>query len=215
APAWVSEELAFERAGLRDDFPTIVRLPVRQSLAGLSAAVRAVRSFGERLAVPFAVKNVASYLRPRPDEMSDGAFLGGGVETAGCGLVLDVSSLWTSARHGRQALDAVVEGLPLSRVWGLRGGREGVPPAGPPDGRAGAVRDELLDFVRRLVPRLTGLRALVLEVGPRSALLLGADGLQREIERLHALWDDRSAASTPAAAAPALGDDHLVPDRAA
>jgi uncharacterized protein (UPF0276 family) len=215
APAWASEELAFDRAGgLRDAFPTLVRLPVRQSLAGLSAAVRAVRSLGERLPVPFAVKNVASYLRPRPDEMSDGAFLGGVAETAGCGLVLDVSSLWTSARHGRQSQEALVEELPLQRVWELRVGREGASPAGRTDARSGAIPDGILDFVRRLVPRLPGLRALVLEVGPRSALLLGSDGLRREIERLHELWDERSAAPTLPAAPPALGDDHLAPDGA-
>jgi uncharacterized protein (UPF0276 family) len=215
APAWVSEELAFDRAGtLQGEFPTLVRLPVRQSLAGLSAAVRAVRSLGDRLSVPFAVKNVASYLRPRPDEMSDGAFLAGVVETAGCGLVIDVSSLWTSARHGRQAQDALVAELPLHRVWELRVGREGVPPAGRPDARTGGVPDEILGFVRRLVPRLPALRALVLEVGPRSALLLGADGLRREIERLHALWDERSVPPAPALSPPALGDDLLAPDGA-
>jgi uncharacterized protein len=213
APAWVSEELAFDRAGpLRGEFPTLVRLPVRQSLTGLSAAVRAVRSLRERLSVPFAVKNVASYLRPRSDEMSDGAFLGGVAETAGCGLVLDVCSLWTSARHGRQPQDALVAELPLHRVWELRVGREGVPPAGRPDARAGGIRDEILDFVRRLVPRLPGLRALVLEVGPRSALLLGADGLRREIERLHAVWDERSAGPALPLAPPALADDLLAPD---
>jgi hypothetical protein len=195
-PAWVSEELAFDHSGPPgDDFPTIVRLPVRQNLAGLSAAVRALRSLAGRLPVPLAVKNGANYLKPRPDEMSDGAFVGGVAETAACGIVLDLGSLSTSARHGRQAPEAFLDELPLGRVWELRVGN-------------GA---NLLSRARWVLPRLPNLKCLVYEIGPRAAAALGTEGITREIERLNALWEERFRVEPAALARPSLGDDLLIP----
>jgi uncharacterized protein len=199
-PAWVSEELAFDHGGPPgDDFPTIVRLPVRQNLAGLSAAVCAVRSLAGRLPIPLALKNGTNYLKPRPDEMSDGAFLGGVAETAACGLVLDLGSLLTSARYGRQAPEAFLDEIPLGRVWELRVGSEA------------KLADDLLSLARRVLPRLPNLKCLVYEIGPRTAAALGSDGITRHIERLNALWEERFRAEPAARPRPPLGDDLLIP----
>ena len=115
---WVSEHLSFNKAKLSDGyFNTAFFLPPRQTSEGVKVAVRSISSLQDRIKVPIAVENGVNYLRPRSDELSDGEFVSNVIESADCGLVLDLHNLWTNQLNGRQSIEEFVNQIPLDRVW--------------------------------------------------------------------------------------------------
>lgn len=192
---WVSEHLSFNRA--RDDagiFTTGFLLPPRQSAAGAARAARSIRSLAQALPVPFAVETGVNYLKPRADELRDGAFVARVVEAADCGILLDLHNLWCNERNGRQRIDGFLRDIPLERVWEvhLAGGfeRRGY----WLDSHSGAVPEPLVRLAAEVLPQLPNLRALVYELFPSYLELVGLDTVRRELERMRKLWDARGRA---------------------
>src|SRR5438105_14159338 len=69
---WASDHLTFNAT---PEFSTGFFLPPRQTPEGVETVARAIRDLQEGLPVPIAVETGVNYLRPRPDEMPDGAFV--------------------------------------------------------------------------------------------------------------------------------------------
>jgi len=111
---WLSEHLSFNAT---PDFRTGFFLPPRQTREGVETSVAAIRHLGQMLQVPIAVETGVNYLRPRQDEISDGAFVSAVVENADCGLLLDLHNIYANAINGRQSVDDFVAEIPLERVW--------------------------------------------------------------------------------------------------
>jgi len=188
---WVSEHLNFNRT---QEFSTGFFLPPRQTLQGVETATTSIRDLQAALPVPIAVETGVNYLRPRPDEMPDGAFVATVTERANCGILLDLHNLFTNSVNGRQSVEEFITQLPLERVWEihLAGGfeMEGF----WLDAHSGAIPDTLLSIAREIVPTLPNLKAIVFELFPSFVPGFGFDGIRTEMEKLHDLWELRSGA---------------------
>jgi len=191
---WASDHLSFNQTS---EFATGFFLPPRQTLQGLETVAASIRALQAALPVPIAVETGVSYLRPRTDELPDGEFVGRVVESADCGLLLDLHNVYCNSRNGRQPLDEYLEQLPLERVWEihLAGGME----VGGfwLDAHSGAIPDPLYMVAERLVPRLPNLKAIIFEIFPSFVPVVGLELVREQVERLHALWALRSQEREP------------------
>src|SRR5262245_12428211 len=200
---WASEHLGFNEAELegRQLFPGFL-LPPRQTPAGVVAAAETIRSVAADLPVPLAVESGVSYLRPRPDELSDGAFVAAVARRADCGVLLDLHNIWVNERNGRQPVDEFLAELPTERVWEVHvaGGLE--LDGFYLDAHSGEIPHELLELAALVVPRLTSLRAIVYELTPETVPRLGLAGVEQQLELLGDLWA-RAGSEVPPPALPA------------
>lgn len=191
---WCSEHLSFNRVD--DDgggFDTLFLLPPVQSAETVRRAAGTIRAVRPQLPVPFAFETGVNYLRPRPGELTDGAFFAGVAEQADCGILLDLHNLWCNERNGRQPVREVLAELPLERVWEmhLAGGQE--LDGFWLDAHSGPVPDELLSLAAEVIPTLPALRALIFEMVPDhlTAGRVGVAELVDQLARLRTLWDTR------------------------
>lgn len=185
---WVSEHLSFNRTR---EFSTGFFLPPRQTLEGVETAMTSIRDLQAALSVPIAVETGVNYLRPRRDEMPDGAFVAAVTEGTDCGILLDLHNLFANGVNGRQSVEEFIAQLPLGRVWEihLAGGfeMEGF----WLDAHSGAIPDPLLNIARQVVPALPNLKAIVFELFSSFVPDFGFDGIRREMEKLHEIWELR------------------------
>ena len=190
---WASEHLSFNST---HEFRTGFFLPPRQTSEGVEVAVTSIRDLQAALSVPIAVETGVNYLRPRGDEMQDGAFVAAVVSEADCGLLLDFHNVFCNAVNGRQPLEQFLAQIPLERVWEihLAGGfeLEGF----WLDAHSGAIPDALFEIVRSVLPALPNLKAIVFEVYPSFVPLIGHSAIYRELERIHELWQLRGTAGS-------------------
>jgi uncharacterized protein (UPF0276 family) len=185
---WVSEHLSFN---CTQEFSTGFFLPPRQTLQGVETVTTSIRDLQAALPVPIAVETGVNYLRPRRDEMLDGAFVAAVTENADCGILLDLHNLFANGVNGRQSVEEFIAQIPLERVWEihLAGGfeMEGF----WLDAHSGAIPDALLGIARQVVPALPNLKVIVFELFPSFVPGFGLDGIRAEIEKLHGLWELR------------------------
>jgi uncharacterized protein len=196
---WVSEHLSFNSTA---DFRTGFFLPPRQTPEGVDIAIRSIRDLQAALPVPVAVETGVNYLRPRPDEMSDGAFVAAVVNSADCGLLLDLHNIFANAVNGRQPVDEFLSHLPLDRVWEvhLAGGFE--MDGFWLDAHSGPIPEPLFDIARRVISTLPNLKAIIFEMFASFVPIFGFDAIRIQVEKLHELWELRG--KTRAEAAPVL-----------
>jgi uncharacterized protein len=182
---WASDHLSYNQT---PEFATGFFLPPRQTPDGVEAVTRSIRTLQEGLGVPIAVETGVNYLRPRADELPDGAFVADVVRRANCGLLLDMHNAFTNALNGRQPLDEFLDAIPLDRVWEvhLAGGME--LDGFWLDAHSGAIPDALIAVCKSVIPRLPNLGAIVFEIFPSFVPQVGLDLVRAQVERLHELW---------------------------
>jgi len=182
---WISDHLSFNST---PEFKTGFFLPPRQTREGVETAVASIRALQAALSVPVAVETGVNYLRPRADEMTDGAFVAAVVETANCGLLLDLHNIFANELNGRQSVEAFLAQLPLERIWEihLAGGfeMEGF----WLDAHSGAIPAPLFEMAKQVVPTLPNLKAVIFEIYPSFVPVIGLDVIRRQMEKLHELW---------------------------
>lgn len=112
-PPWVSEHIAFTRAG-GIEIGHLTPLPfTREAVATVARNVRTLQRHIPD--VPLLLENIA-YTISLPGEMSEAEFVRAVVETAGCGLLLDLENVHANAvNHGYDPLEFLAQ-LPLERV---------------------------------------------------------------------------------------------------
>ena len=188
---WISEHLNFNRS--RDargrTFSTGFLMPPRQTPEGAATAARSIRMMAAALELPFAVENGVSYLRPRPDELSDGTFLSRAVEPGPAGIVLDLHNAWTNAQNGRQPVERFLDDVPLERVWELHLAGGFAYRGYWLDSHSGEPPEEVMAIARDLLPHLPNLGAIVLELFPAYLPISRTDRWIAALERLHRLWE--------------------------
>ncbi len=211
---WASDHLSYNQT---PEFATGFFLPPRQTSAGVAAVTASIATLQEGLGAPIAVETGVNYLRPRTDEIPDGAFVAEVVETADCGLLLDMHNVFTNALNGRQPVEEFLGEIPLERVWEvhLAGGME--LDGFWLDAHSGAIPDPLFAVCESLIPRLPNLSAIVFEIFPSFVPLVGLDLVRTQIERLHELWLLRTKVlpHPPPPSRPALRGDMGRVDRLA
>ncbi|MEA2416308.1 MAG: uncharacterized protein QOI58_2965 [Thermoanaerobaculia bacterium] len=189
---WASEHLSFNRAyGDGVPFNAGFLLPPLQTRAGATAAAVMARSLASRLPVPLAVETGVNYLRPRPSEMSDGAFVAAVADGADCGILLDLHNLWANERNGRQPVREFLDEIPLDRVWevhvagGFEYGGYWL------DAHSGLMPEALLELAAEVVPKLPNVHAIIFEMVPQALSRTDVAVLRRQVETLRTIWSKR------------------------
>ncbi len=203
---WVSEHLSFNSTS---DFRTGFFLPPRQTPEGVETAMISIRDLKAALPVPIAIETGVNYLRPRLDEMSDGAFVASVANASDCGILLDLHNIFANALNGRQPVDEFLARLPLERVWEihLAGGFE--LQGFWLDAHSGAIPEPLFEISKRIVSALPNLKAIIFEMFPSFVPIFGFDGIRAQIEKLHELWNLRGKASSEKPPVRADGPFHV------
>lgn len=197
APAWASEHLSFNRyrpgtgPASAPVAETSFLLPPRQTAAGVAVAARNVQRLREVTGVPVAFETGVNYLRPRADELADGAYFAAIAEGADCGILLDLHNLWANERNGRMPLREVLAALPLERIWELHLAGGSVLDGYWLDAHDGLVDPELHELAAELIPRLPNLGAINFEILPQYVERTGIDRIARQLEDLRRLWNLR------------------------
>lgn len=113
-PAWISEHIAFTRAG-GVDIGHLTPLPfTREAAAVVATNVQQLRRAIP--GVPVLVENIAYTLALPGAEMSEAEFVRTVVETADCGLLLDLENVHANAlNHGYDPIE-YLSALPLERA---------------------------------------------------------------------------------------------------
>ena|SRR5579884_4177724 len=111
-PPYWSEHIAFTRAG-GIEIGHLSPLPfTREALDVLTHNIRTAR---EAVSDPRILENI-TYIVEMPSEMTEAQFLCELVERTDCGLLLDVTNLYTNAVNHGYDLDAFLADAPLERV---------------------------------------------------------------------------------------------------
>jgi uncharacterized protein len=155
---WFSDHLCFtmvDHVNLDDLIP----LPFTpETVQHVAERVKIARDILER---PLLLENVTYYMAPSRSQMSEAEFISDVLETADCGLLLDVSNvLLNSKNHGYDPL-RFIDALPLERVGQLH--LAGYEPHGGVllDTHARPVSPETWDLYRAVLER----------IGPTSVLI--------------------------------------------
>lgn len=113
SPPWWSEHLAFTKAGG-------VRIghlaPLPFTREAVETVARNVETVRRRIGAPLILENITYPFALPGSEMTEGQFLAEVLERTGCGLLLDVTNLYTNAVNHGYAPEALLEDLPLERV---------------------------------------------------------------------------------------------------
>lgn len=180
-PPWMSEHIAFTRAG-GVEIGHLTPLPfTREAVATLAANTAELKAALPGL--PFLLENIA-YPFPLPGaEMTEAEFVRAVIEEADAGLLLDLENVHANAvNHGYHPIE-YLESLPLERVVEvhLAGGlwNEGQ----YVDTHSRSVPEESWKLLEWLVPR-TGVRAVIIE---RDDDLPAFDDLLAEVRRAEGL----------------------------
>jgi uncharacterized protein (UPF0276 family) len=186
---WASAHLSFNTISTPSGSEQVgFLLPPRQTREGVELAVRNIKELASGVGVSFAFETGVNYLKPRADELSDGAFFAAIAEGADSGILLDLHNLWANERNGRQPIESVLEELPLDRVWEmhLAGGME--LDGYYLDAHSGGIASELIDLAARVIPRLPNLGAMMFEIQAGYFPQLGLDGVRQQLTVMNELW---------------------------
>lgn len=175
-PEWISEHIAFTRTAEADLGHLNPVPPTREMLKIISDHTREV---SERCGKPMLLENITSHVQLSGD-LTEPEFLNGLCESAGCGLLLDVTNLFVNSRnHGYDPLKWLHEIEPrhikqLHIVgWSRAGGRY-------TDSHSEPVQEELIDLARAIASHAP-VQAVILE---RDDDFPDAAGLAVEIAKL-------------------------------
>lgn len=187
-PPWVSEHLSFNTAqGVKTGF----FMPPRQTLASARQVADNIRQFQDSLGVPVAIENGTSYLNPRSDEMPDSEFLATVIDSADCGLLLDLHNAYANSVNGRQQLADFLDEIPLHRVWEIHLAGGFLKDGFWLDAHSGEVPNDLWRSIDKLLPRLPNLRVINFEIFSSFLDDFTSDAIQLELQKIRA-WTEGS-----------------------
>jgi uncharacterized protein (UPF0276 family) len=192
---WVSEHLSV--AGTPHRAAGFL-LPPLQTEEGVEIAARNIRDFAKGVGRLVAIETGVAYLRRKPFEMHDGAFVARVAEAADCGILLDLHNIYCNEKNGRIAMDAFLSDIPLDRVWEvhLAGGME--MDGFWLDAHSGEMPDELAERSRQIVRSLPNLGALNFEIYDTFLEKLDQDTFDRIVGQLRSIWEQAGTAAPDA-----------------
>lgn len=122
-PSWWSEHVAFTQAG---GVEAGHLLPVPRTRTAIKVFVENVKRARDAIPIPLILENITYELTWPHDELDEAAFLGELLDRTDCGLLLDVTNLFTNSINHRFDPLNLLERLPLDRVVQLHfvGGHE-------------------------------------------------------------------------------------------
>ena len=185
-----SEHLSFNRARVNgSEIDAGFLLPPAQTWAGVDAAADHVASYRAAATLPFLIETGVNYLRPRPGELSDGAFIAAVADRGDCAILLDLHNLLANERNGREPVSDVLGELPLERVLEVHVAGGFRFDGYYLDAHVGGPDGELLALLTEVLPRLPNVRAVTFEAMPESLAALGTSGVRSVLEALHRVME--------------------------
>jgi hypothetical protein len=162
-PPWVAEHLQRVHTTAGDAFVDYV-FPPAYTEDLLADYVRHARALAAALGRPLVLEPIPTYLDLGGPGLGEVRFVERFCAESGCGLLLDVSHAWLSARYAGRAPREFVAALPLDRVVELHvaGVEEDPDLGGPWIGTAVPTR-ELLDLLVFAAARAPALRAVTFD----------------------------------------------------
>lgn len=137
-------------------------LPVPFTSASARRIAARVVEARDRLERPMAIENISWYLELGQSQQDEAAFLTELLETADCGLLLDVNNVFVNATNHGFDPKAWLDRIPLERVWQLHiAGHEPWDEQLLVDTHGATVREEVYDLLGYVIER----------IGPRPVLL--------------------------------------------
>lgn len=182
---WYSEHLSFFRLanGSTAAHEAGLACPLPLDISVLKAVARRADAVQAILGVPFLLENSVSYVQPVEDDLDEIEFLNGLCARSQASLLLDLHNLHVNAQnHGFDAAVAV-ESLNAAAVTEIHVAGGETLLGMYTDAHSGAVPEAVWLLLRRLLPRLTRLRAITFEYHESVATRLGVDGVLAQLER--------------------------------
>lgn len=202
---YASEHLSFNRFDNgTESLWTGFLLPPAQDEHSVQNAASRIDEMRCAVGVPIAFETGVNYLRPQPNELSDGLFVRKVAEAADCGILLDLHNLLINERNGRASLKAVLDEIPCERVWEihLAGGMQyrGY----WLDSHSGHIDDHLFSVARAVVNKFPNLQAIIFEISDEYIDQRVADSLHEDLQRLRDIWNARARSPLVGVKQPAL-----------
>lgn len=110
---WLSDHLCW---GSVDGRYTHDLLPIPYTWEAVKVTAKRIRQVQDYLEIPVAVENVSSYAEYHDSEMTEWEFLNEVVETADCGILLDVNNIYVSSQNHDFDPLTYVNSVPSGRV---------------------------------------------------------------------------------------------------
>ncbi|MFG1793340.1 DUF692 family multinuclear iron-containing protein [Nocardia sp. NPDC049149] len=156
---WCSDHLSFTRAGGVSIGQLTPLVRTRESAAQIAGKVRQVQ---QQVGTPFLLENITYHL-DFPAELSEAEFITLVIESAGCGLLLDLTNVFINAVNHRYDPIEFLNSIPLERVVQLHlaGGywSEGT----LLDSHSAPVPAEVWELLDHVSGRTPALRCVILE----------------------------------------------------
>ena len=112
-PPWISDHLAYTRAGGVDAGHLLPVPWTDESLDAVAANLRLLQGLG----VPVALENITNVFQWPHSTMEEAQFISELARRTGCGLLLDLENLRVNhANHGGPGPEAFLDAIPLGRV---------------------------------------------------------------------------------------------------
>jgi len=187
---WTSEHLSIlSLRGAAGPQPCGFLMPPLQTESGVKLAAQNIRRRRAALGVPFAVETGVNYFLRRDCEMPDGDFFAAIAEEADCGILLDLTNLWSNQKNGRARIADIVAKLPLERVWEVHLAGLELERGYWVDAHSGGIDPDLAAIAGDVISSLPNLGAIIFELAPDRVSALDEASYLKEIETLHLLWE--------------------------
>ncbi|MBI3949647.1 MAG: DUF692 family protein [Acidobacteria bacterium] len=190
---WHSEHLGFMLTTDPNGRPlhTGVPLPLPYTEEALDLIVPRAGMLCGRYGVPFLLENLTYYLPGLPADggRDEVAFLNDLTERSGCGLLLDLYNFHCDAVNFRFDPLEALSRLRLDRVVQIHLAGGTVHAGFVLDVHSDVVPEpvwELLDWVAPRTPHLAG---IVYELLEQALPIVGVEGVCRQLERAHTVWE--------------------------
>jgi uncharacterized protein (UPF0276 family) len=112
-PPWWSEHIAFTRAG---GVPIGHLAPLPWTREAVEVVARNIEQVRNRIKSPLILENITATMIVPGSEMDEAEFLTAVCDSTGCGLLCDVTNLYTNAVNHRLDLDDLLARWPWDRV---------------------------------------------------------------------------------------------------
>lgn len=186
-PPWWSEHIAFTRAG---GLPIGHLAPLPWTHEAVEVIARNVEHVRSRIHAPLILENITATMILPGSEMDEIAFLRAVLDRTGCGLLCDVTNLYTNAVNFGQDLDDLLARWPWDRVVQLHFAGGHWQDGALIDSHAHATPPEVWKVLEAAVVQAP-VRGIILERDenlPPFADLLGELEQARTLMRRHGRW---------------------------
>lgn len=190
ASPWTSEHLSILfLSGAAGPQPCGFLMPPLQTDSTVKLAAHNIRRRAAALGLPFAFETGVNYFLHRDCEMPDGDFFAAIAEEADCGILLDLTNLWSNQKNGRARIVDVVAKLPLERVWEVHLAGLELERGYWVDAHSRGIDPDLAALAGDVISSLPNLGAIIFELAPDRVSTFDATAYLREMETLNLLWE--------------------------